>query len=934
MGHTSKFHMKIFILLLLISMSFLPGYTPAQELYFRHYTINDGLLSNEVHSIREDSSGLLWLATDRGLMQYDGYSFRELPVAGTHAIYPWFGIKRDPYNSTIYFTGFNGDVALYKNGLLTLHPDNNMLKKIPIATGITSFSAKRDSLWFSFDNENDIMLYTPDGNIFRESHPDGLHYNQQHNYMYLINPGKASNTIPVFVTWQNQRQTRDSIILPPTRTLNFLHHEQMDSFDLLIAGIQILCYKDGKRQWHKSFPSDILSFHMLDETHVLIGLRNHGVSLYEFKSGILTGPYYTWLRDLSVTNIYRDIQNGFWFTTIENGVFYTHPTQAVYWPGRGKINSISSRGGKTYAVYSSGQIRVFRDKGMVQGIHAPMEADATHEHHLFNKTNYQVKRIDTGLNEKLPSLPETGPGRNINITCMQHDERGGIWIGSYQGLKYYRNGILTDFSSRHPGFSRRITGLGFLSGKYLAVATLGDGLILIKDSILHSMHSENGLPATIINDMDIHRDTIWLGTNKGISRIIFLNDSFRVWHYGSAYGLPTLGINKLAVSEKWIYFDWVSNIVAIEKNKLQNLYPSTPPLIKSILVNESDTISLPAILRYNQNTIKINYNSINLANGPGQIYRYRLDGFDNTWRTTTERQVVFANLPPGSFTFTVEVADGQGIFIPQAATFSFTIRPAFWQQWWFPYAVGMLVLLIAFIMFTNHLKAVKNKNQLLLSLAENQQKALVQLINPHFIFNVLNSFSSAVATENKMNALTIISRFTRLIRMSIELARKKNVMLRDEIDLLEKYLELEHIRFPDKFTYTIDIDPAIDPGNTEIPGMLIQPFVENAINHGIMHLFGKMGHIVISFDLQQSLILCTVEDNGVGRALSGQINAHKEIGHESTGIPVTLQRLLLLHEEKQKKYIYIVTDKKDDEGKPAGTKVIFSIPYTLKEHRK
>src|SRR5690606_17925392 len=98
----------------------------------------------------------------------------------------------------------------------------------------------------------------------------------------------------------------------------------------------------------------------------------------------------------------------------------------------------------------------------------------------------------------------------------------------------------------------------------------------------------NGLPATMINDMDIYRDTIWLGTNKGISKVVFENDSFQVWHYGAGYGLPSLGIRKLAVSENWIYFDWVNRVVAIKKSKLQNLPPSSPPQIIRVLVNESD----------------------------------------------------------------------------------------------------------------------------------------------------------------------------------------------------------------------------------------------------------------------------------------------------------------------------------------------------------
>jgi len=942
----------------------LPLKMPAQELFFRHFTIDDGLPSNEVHSIREDSAGLLWLATDRGIMRYDGYTFREVRVTGAPPVYPWLGIYKDQQSATLYFLGLRGDIAVCSNGTAILHPYNEALKQYHNGTIASSFLGRRDSIWVNYGGDG-LLLLTPAGRIIQRKDMPGFHFDVREGLRYVIGKWEdKQRKQPLFITWPDGRVTTDSVLLPESRHLDFLWHERIGDKYFFATGIQLSCYRDTRKLWQVILPTDILSFQSLDDRQVLIGLRNGGVGLYNMdSSGMLHGPVKSWLKDLSVTNIHHDRQGGLWFTTIENGLFYAHPTLASYYTGPGQIIFIASRKGRTYACYQSGMIHVLQHGELLrQKLQLPLERNEHPAHYTFNasgelmvitnrhlytaRESGEISRAnlsapprqwepppvqagDTGSYDYLfPALPAFFTSR---ITGTHRDGQGRLWIGTYDGLYLYRDDSLVSFTSVHPAFSDRIVGLGTLSGKWLAVATMGNGLILYRDGRIYTPEKEHTSQTTIINDMEIDGDTIWMGTNRGISKVLFINDSFRAWHYGAGYGLPTLGIHQLSVSDGWIYFNWINRLVAIEKKRLQRMLPAAAPLITHVVVSTSDTCSLAgADLRHDQNTIKIGFTNTNLANGPGQVYRYRLEGFDKEWHTTTERQAIFVNLPPGNFTFVAEVADAQGAFLSPAARYHFIIHPAFWQQWWFPYAVGLLLLLIAVMVFMRHLRSLKNQSRLLLDLAENQQKALVQLINPHFIFNVLNTFSSAVATEDRMNALIIISRFTRLIRMSIELGRKKNVLLSEEIALLEKYLELETIRFPGKFSYNISVGAGIDPHKTVIPTMLIQPFVENAVKHGIMHLFDRKGSVMISFALRDSLILCTVEDNGVGRMAAAQINRRKEVPHEPAGIPITLHRLQLLHKERQKDYIYRITDMQDETGRPAGTKVMFSMPYTLK----
>lgn len=214
-----------------------------------------------------------------------------------------------------------------------------------------------------------------------------------------------------------------------------------------------------------------------------------------------------------------------------------------------------------------------------------------------------------------------------------------------------------------------------------------------------------------------------------------------------------------------------------------------------------------------------------------------------------------------------------------------------------------------------------------LDLAENQQKALVQLISPHFIFNVLNTAQAAILKEDKMSAASIISRFAKLMRLSLELSRERFVLLEQEIELLKRYTDLEMTRTPGKFTYDTKVSADIDVTTIRIPSMLIQPFVENAIKHGVMHMIDKVGHIQLTFQQEGELLLCRIEDNGIGREKSASINASRLPKHHSVGIDITRKRLRLLHHEKNTEYRYFVEDKYDEDGNASGTAVVFSLPF-------
>jgi LytS/YehU family sensor histidine kinase len=219
----------------------------------------------------------------------------------------------------------------------------------------------------------------------------------------------------------------------------------------------------------------------------------------------------------------------------------------------------------------------------------------------------------------------------------------------------------------------------------------------------------------------------------------------------------------------------------------------------------------------------------------------------------------------------------------------------------------------------------KEKLEMEKNIIELEQEASRLQMNPHFIFNALNSIQGFISTNDAFQAKRYLAKFARLMRLILENAREKFIPLRNEIEMLENYLDLERLSKNDKFEYKITVDSAIDPEMIEIPPMMIQPFVENAIIHGIKNKENQ-GNITIDFTIQGSTLICEVTDNGIGRKKAAEIKAKTNTNHKSTGMLVTQKRLEQLQDLAGMPAGFEITDLKDQQNNPAGTRVIISIP--------
>ncbi|RFS18955.1 hypothetical protein DVR12_25440 [Chitinophaga silvatica] len=350
-------------------------------------------------------------------------------------------------------------------------------------------------------------------------------------------------------------------------------------------------------------------------------------------------------------------------------------------------------------------------------------------------------------------------------------------------------------------------------------------------------------------------------------------------------------------------------------------------LDSAILFQSSLKGNASVVLSYKQNFITIEFKSLQYHQEKLRYY-YQLEGVDDNWVMAENLLIAkYTNLPPGRYTFKVKAVNTAGTFSNNISTLSLFIQPAFWQTNWFRIGCLLIALALFYLYYKLRVysirKEAKQREAIQQQIAQLEMKALRAQMNPHFIFNALNSIQIFVMKHDSEQALSYMSRFAKLIRNILDHSQLNNITIHEEANMLENYMELEKLRFSDGFDYEIIIDPELN-ANVEVPTMIIQPFVENAIWHGLLH-DKKRGKLIISFTKVEDRILCVIEDNGVGREKAIAMKQGKS-RHQSRGLQITRDRLSLYNSRFKVDASFDIEDLTDEEGKASGTRVNIWFP--------
>ena len=369
------------------------------------------------------------------------------------------------------------------------------------------------------------------------------------------------------------------------------------------------------------------------------------------------------------------------------------------------------------------------------------------------------------------------------------------------------------------------------------------------------------------------------------------------------------------------------NILSLERVIWDSVAPDI--FISTVEINNNDTVlSDNYLLQADQNFLKIGYVG-SLPGNPGLFqYRYRLSGVDKNWVYTSLNSVTYPMLPPGEYIFEVDAMSKEGIWSQNSAETKFIIQPYYYQTALFKVAVLALVLFLILVSVLLYTKNIRIKTEEIAQvnkrIADLELLALRAQMNPHFMFNTLSSIQHFVSANNTEEALRYLSKFAKLMRVVLENSKRKEITINDEINALKLYLDLEKLRFKNKFDYSIEVGEGIDPSYDEMPSMLIQPYLENAILHGINNK-RESGFIKVNIDLVDTTIICTIEDDGVGRKKASEMQKNRSKEHKSQGMNITKDRLAIINRVNQRGLNVEIEDASIGENN--GTRVKIYVPF-------
>ena len=445
--------------------------------------------------------------------------------------------------------------------------------------------------------------------------------------------------------------------------------------------------------------------------------------------------------------------------------------------------------------------------------------------------------------------------------------------------------------------------------------------------------------------MDNDRD-IWLGTTQGLLK--YLPSLGKVQTFTLADGIQSTQFDALAAmkySDNSLWFGGNNGITIVEPDQIHFL--QEPPIVQltDIRINDlppealrdeitwaTNLTELKNIHRtYDDNTLSFGFVAIDYSDPTSTQLKYKMDGIDEDWVLLEKGAPGFARypkMPEGSYTFQILGANSDGVWAKDPYLLKITVDPPYWRTLWFRTLVGTGIFMVISLFFFLWIWRVREKEQLNTRVAENKLAALRAQMNPHFIFNSLNSINGFILGKKTTEASNYLVRFSKLMRMILDFSRQPFVALEEEIELIRLYLEVEGMRLKIPFSYDIRVSEELDPFEVQVPTMVIQPFIENAIVHGLSSKAEGEGRVEVEIlEENNQCLKCIIRDNGIGRQKAAAIQAQKGRKHQSHAMEINRERLALLSKGTGMTFTFSVEDLTDNQGAPAGTQISMLLPY-------
>jgi ligand-binding sensor domain-containing protein/uncharacterized protein with PQ loop repeat len=544
--------------------------------------------------------------------------------------------------------------------------------------------------------------------------------------------------------------------------------------------------------------------------------------------------------------------------------------------------------------------------------------------------------------------PSLGKVASQTTFYAMGDKKDNWWLAQVDGLFFFNSINSRIEQIKLPGGNNKVqmqviakdsTGLIYAGGV--------DGLYIISPvtlAVQKVLRKEQGLTSNnIVGLLCDRQGNMWILGNIGVSK--YNPRTGIVESFDARDGMEQSNHNlcNFYLSEKGeVFLTSAEGFNHFFPEKIQPVRRPLQVLITSIELSDT-TISAPAnskyLFRYDQNNITFSYLSVDYKLGPSITYRYKLSGFDTGYiYAGKQRMARYTNLSAGNYYFSAEASLNGYDWFASGGEMEISIEKAFWRTGWFRLLLIALIGLVLFIVYSIRINKIK-RNETLKRDFENQlaqvrMNLLRTQMNPHFLFNSLNSINSFILKNDRQNASGYLTKFSRLMRIILDNSRNEWVTLERELKAIELYVQLESLRFNHSFEYKMTLPEALDAENLVLPPMLIQPYIENAIWHGLMYRKEPGGQLTVSVKELDQTIEVRITDNGVGRAAAEAMKSKSALQQKSYGMKITAERMRIVNMAYQIDAHAEVIDLWDSAAQPAGTEVVLSLKRIFNEQKQ
>lgn len=956
----------------------------AQEPSFWNYTDEDGLSSLTIYDINQDSAGYLWLGTERGLLRFNGVNFQVFNPKSSRST----GFSRLCFDGEerLWFQNFSGQLFYlegdsatafkafngYGNDRFNVDRHGDVWISSANSKNILHFSRAKDSL-FTYEMEipgRFMDMLERDGDIWIGISSGVFRFSTISKQFEPITDPSADSSLPdnVYIYFgEDYFYTQDS-------------RDRFYVFDYA-----------GNLHYTKKCDDRVCSVLQVAEGRFLLGFQS---GLKEWNclpdGSTLSLREYPSFDRLWISDLFQDREKNIWVSTLSDGLFMipeidceTITKDNSTLPSN-LVRAIISHRDKVYLnIRQAGMYTIDSADRIIA-----LDSNERYNRGVYLMMNEHGLIYDGGLIFRMDNLQEVGYYTSLSVKDLDYTP-DYLFIATGEGAYYLplkadgtvaqkteeliRKGrtraILADSATKsvliafYDGLFQLDSNFELLQIRYndrnlfisvlkhgpdgsIWLGSLSNGLYRMKgNSISHHFTTQDGLLSNSISDIEFKDEEIWIATDKGIQTLDTSGKSKAI--FNSFDGLISNEVIDLAFFKNKVYAATTKGIsrFRMDLRTYNNVAP--PILLKQVTVNGVDTFGAGTLdLRHQQNNLQFLFSGISLKSRGKFTYRYRTLGIDSNWvyLGPESKRVILNALKPGTYKFELMAVNEDGLGSSKPASLGFTIDAPYWQKAWFYMLLILSIFALTSLIFLVRIRIIRRnifyerqksiaeleKAGLERELRSSRLISLKAQLNPHFIFNALNSIQDFILLNERTLANRYLGKFSDLMRLTLDMSNQGSIRLADEISSLNLYLELESLRFEDSFFYNIELDQSLNPDEINIPSLLIQPYVENAIKHGLLHKKdNRKLWVRIKKEVKASgehLLLVEIEDNGVGRSRAIEIRNKRKPGHRSFATGANQRRLELLNSENEETIGVEIIDLFDDNKRPSGTRVIIRIP--------